>query len=195
MRESEKLEPRMSWIINHIFHPEMLRTDKLLKDLAFYYGISHKEATERFSNPTTPARKANVEHIRKTLREKPYTILAYGHVMYLALFAGGRILKGKILSAPAFFKGYEDFDKEQRQGLAANMFSFDGRTTKAEENGVRDGWKSRMGEVEGQLTHHEWSGKHLNGRFSKQCGLTLNRHYCRSAPDFFPKSNAYCRTR
>jgi len=156
-RKSETLDPRIKWVVNHVHHPEMLRTQALLKDLAYYYGISVKEATDRFSQPDTPARIANVEHIRRVLREKPYLILAYGHCMYLALFAGGRVLKGKIINAPAFFQGMGEIPKEERERLAANMFLFEGRNTRTEENEVRMGWKTRMGEAEEQLNHTEWS--------------------------------------
>lgn len=68
-------------------------------------------------------------------------------------------MKGKIIGAPAFFQGLGDLTKEERETRAANMFLFEGRKTRSEENEVRLGWKTRMGEAEESLNHVEWSGK------------------------------------
>lgn len=92
--------------------------------------------------------------------------------MYMALFAGGRILKKTILNNDPFFPGVTN-DWIIRARLGANMFSFEGKKTKEEEEEIRIAWKSGMGEAETLLTPAEWNGKFLfSSVLVVECGLT-----------------------
>lgn len=104
-----------------IYKPELLRREKLHRDLMFYYN----EHEEKFVNAIRTDQIEFCDYIRKTTTEKPYLLLAYMHVLYLALFAGGRIMASQITKSLRLWpqvegKSYEDFIEE-----GTNFYKFD----------------------------------------------------------------------
>lgn len=102
-----------------IYRPEMLRRENLYKDLMFFYGDSSK-----FEKPILEKQKEFSDHIRKVCNDKVYLLLAYMHVMYLALFAGGRIMSSKVTRSLGLFpqvagKSYEEISEQ-----ATNFYKF-----------------------------------------------------------------------
>ncbi|RPA80704.1 heme oxygenase-like protein [Ascobolus immersus RN42] len=154
------LDPRLRQILTRTYIPAMQRTRAILADVAYYYSLPLDLAEKTYlplsHQPSLPTRQSIVNHIEKVTREKPHVLLSYGHVMYMALFAGGRILKLRILDNDIFFPGTPK-DKETRQRMGVNMFSFEGRRTKEEEEEIRIAWKAGMGDAENLLTKEEWN--------------------------------------
>jgi hypothetical protein len=72
-------------------------------------------------------------HIRKSVNEKPWTLVSYAWCFYMAIFSGGRWIRGGLLKAPP------GFWPAQAQGLEERGLSFwhfpgehDGEDIKAE---------------------------------------------------------------
>lgn len=107
-------------ILKSIWKPELARTEKLEKDLLFYYDNDSK----KFINPIMPEQIKFSEHIEQVCQQKPYLLLAYLHVMYLALFAGARILKASIAKA-AIFPRIPGKSREEIVEMGTNFFRFD----------------------------------------------------------------------
>lgn len=108
-------------ILKQVWKPEMARTDKCEQDLMFYYD----DRREKFESPIMSEQINFVEHIKTVTAEKPYLLLAYLHVMYLALFAGGRIMRSSISKATGLFPQKDGLKHEDIIRLGANFFTFD----------------------------------------------------------------------
>lgn len=78
--------------------------------------------------------------------------------MYLALFAGGKIIKSKMLSTVGFFPRVEGHSREECQRLGTNMFAWEVEKGREEEL-VRGAFKRRLAEVEVEITEEEEKGK------------------------------------
>lgn len=85
MEELRRCYPK----VGAIYFPQLLRTSAFEDDLRYYYGSD-------FEQRITPPSKATADYIRnfeKCVDDNPVCLIAYCHTMYLAIFAGGSILK------------------------------------------------------------------------------------------------------
>ena len=87
----------------------------------FYYDDNR----EKFEKPMMSEQIEFVNHIVKSSNDKPYLLLAYLHVMYLALFAGGRIMRSSISRATGLFPQKNGLKHEEIVKLGTNFFTFD----------------------------------------------------------------------
>ncbi|ODQ63523.1 ER localized, heme-binding peroxidase [Nadsonia fulvescens var. elongata DSM 6958] len=114
-------DDRIRAILRKVWTPAITRTDPVTRDLMFYY---HDDAS-KFETPIMPAQISFANHIRKVTAEHPHLLLAYGHVMYLALFAGGRILRSNITRAVGLFPQVEGLTTEEVSVRGTNLFRFE----------------------------------------------------------------------
>ena len=69
-------------------------------------------------------------HMRQAVSAKPYLLVAYAWVMYMAVFSGGRWIRGQLVGAgEGFWRGVEVGDgdsgeEEGKRGLEAAGLSF-----------------------------------------------------------------------
>jgi heme oxygenase len=108
-------------MFRQIYKPEMLRREKLYRDLMFFYN----DHSEKFEKPILPGQIEFTDYIRKSTTDHPYLLLAYMHVLYLALFAGGRIMSSQVTRSLRLFpqvkgKSYEEYVSE-----GTNFYKFD----------------------------------------------------------------------
>lgn len=129
-------EARIQSILREVWTPALTRTEPLRKDLNFYYH----EDPSKFEEPIMKEQVEFVQHIKDQIREKPYLALAYGHTMYLALFAGGRILRSNVMRAAGLFPQVEGLTTEEVALRGTNLFQFQVE----DEDALRMGFKSRF---------------------------------------------------
>lgn len=103
------------------YKPEMLRREKLFKDLMFFYD-NH---AEKFEKPILTHQIEFTDYIRKTTAQHPYLLLAYMHVLYLALFAGGRIMSSQVAKSLRLFPQVEGKSYEEIVSNGTNFYKFD----------------------------------------------------------------------
>lgn len=108
-------------LLQGVWKQEMARKGRGQQDLLFYYD----DRKEKFIKPIMPEQIAFVEHIRRVTNEKPHLLLAYLHTMYLALFAGGRVMRLSITKATRLFPQKDGLLHEQIVALGTNFFRFD----------------------------------------------------------------------
>lgn len=120
MKQFEK-DDEWTELLKQVWKPEMGRTDKAEQDLMFYYD----DRREKFESPFMSEQIKFVEHIQKVTAEKPYLFIAYLHVMYLGLFAGGRIMRSSISRATGLFPQKDGLKHEDIIRLGANFYTFD----------------------------------------------------------------------
>ncbi|KAG5355916.1 Heme-binding protein [Yarrowia sp. B02] len=111
---------RIAKILQQTWNPAITRTGPLTADLMFYYG-----SEEKFRDPVMPEQRAFVEHIREVCTAQPHLLLAYGHVMYLALFAGGRILRSNVARAVGLFPKVPGQTQDEVAAKGTNLFRFE----------------------------------------------------------------------
>lgn len=104
-----------------IYKPEMLRREKLYKDLMFFYD-GH---SEKFEKPILTKQIEFSDYIRKSTAEHPYLLLAYMHVLYLALFAGGRIMSSQVAKSLRLFPQVEGKSYDEIVSQGTNFYKFD----------------------------------------------------------------------
>jgi heme oxygenase len=112
---------RVNKILAQTWRPEVARTYALEQDLLFLYQDKNK-----FQNPKLNRQIEFVEHIRRVSKDKPHVLLAYGHVLYLALFAGGRSTRAKILAQNELFSDLAQgvASDSARNNIAYNATNF-----------------------------------------------------------------------
>lgn len=148
------VDPRIRNALQRLYSTPLLRTPQIAKDLQYFYG-STPFSTEF---PTTPQRTAYVNHIRTVIAEKPHVLIAYAYNYYMALFAGGKILRYQMSKAKGFFPEHYGMTEEERIGAGMNIFNFE--IEKGGEIGLRDSFKGALLDLESTLTMEEKSGQY-----------------------------------
>ncbi|EEQ40010.1 hypothetical protein CLUG_04138 [Clavispora lusitaniae ATCC 42720] len=120
-KQLENEDSEWTPLLRNVWKPEMARREKGQQDLLFYYD----GRKEKFMTPIMPAQIEFVNHIRQVTSEKPYLLLAYLHVMYLALFAGGRVMRSSISRATGLFPRKDGLSHGEIVKEGSNFFSFD----------------------------------------------------------------------
>lgn len=149
---SSNIDPRIKTALQNLYSTPLLRTPQLTKDLQYYFG-STPYSTKA---PTTIQRTAYVTHIRKVVAEKPHVLIAYAYNYYMALFAGGKILKYQISKAKGFFPEQFGMTEEERIMAGTNLFSFE--VEQGKEDGLRTSFKGALHDLEDTLTMQERNG-------------------------------------
>lgn len=108
-------------MLQQVWIPEIARREKAELDLMFYYD----DNKSKFMKPKMTEQIKFSEHIQKVCAEKPYLLFAYLHVMYLALFAGGRIMRSSFAKATGLFPQKDGLKHEEIVKLGTNFFTFD----------------------------------------------------------------------
>lgn len=113
-------DTKYSTMLRAIWKPALARTSNIHSDLMFFYGDSMK-----FDTPILKQQIQFVEIIRRNTAEKPYLLLAYMHVLYLALFAGGRIMFSQVAKSLRLFPQVEGRTRDEVVALGTNLFRFE----------------------------------------------------------------------
>lgn len=108
-------------VLEKVWKPEMARRERAQQDLLFYYD----DDKNKFMSPIMPEQIEFARHIEQVVTEKPHLLLAYLHVMYLALFAGGRVMRSSISRATGLFPQKDGLKHEEIMKLGTNFFQFD----------------------------------------------------------------------
>lgn len=121
--ERELANPDLPWtpILKAVWKPEMARTARGQQDLLFFYDNNK----EKFRTPMMAEQKAFAQHITEVTTAKPYLLLAYMHVMYLALFAGGRVMRLLVARATGLFPQKDGLSNAHVADAGTNFFRFD----------------------------------------------------------------------
>ena len=116
-------------ILRQFYVKEFRRKDALLSDLRILHGPTTGLDTEWVS--TRPKLLAFQQAIHTGIREDPVTVLAYCHVLYLALFAGGRVIRSTLYRNLGFLPNFDHLSKQEMIEQGTNFFRF-APTTDAE---------------------------------------------------------------
>ncbi|KAG7698326.1 hypothetical protein KL930_001987 [Ogataea haglerorum] len=119
-REMEK-DHEYSQILKEIYKPVLCRTEPLREDLMYFY----EGQSQKFENPILPLQIEYAQYILESTKEKPYLLLAYMHVMYLALFAGVKILNSQVVKSLRLFPKVKGKSRDDALKKGTNFFTID----------------------------------------------------------------------
>lgn len=152
MSSNTNIDPRIKTALRDLYSTPLLRTPQIAKDLRYYYGSTPFST----GTPTTIQRTAYVNHIRQVVTEKPHVVIAYAYNYYMALFAGGKVLRYQITKAKDFFPRRYGMTEEECVEAGTNIFSFE--VERGKEEGLRESFKGALRNLEGTLTTEERNG-------------------------------------
>lgn len=152
IKPSAPTSPRIKSALQGLYSTPLLRTPQLIKDLDYFFG----SIPYLLDEPRTFQRSRYAAHIRRAISEKPHLVIAYAYNYYMALFAGGRVLKNHISRAQGFFPERGQMTVEECRLAGTNLFSFE--IEKGKEEMLRAGFKAALVDLERSLTAEEMNG-------------------------------------
>ncbi|KAJ1329520.1 heme oxygenase 2 [Microdochium nivale] len=158
---------RIRTILTDLSFPEMRRTQALQSDLMALTGWSSCTLAKHLNDAAeAPVLSSFLHHIRHAVESRPHVLLAYGWVLYMALFSGGRFIRASLEAAgPAFWappsevpRSYlptsssEQQNPEQNAACPLQFFRFD---TPDDGEDLKQMFKQRLLELEVLLNDKE----------------------------------------
>jgi heme oxygenase len=99
------LSKELSLVLSRLFLPGLVRTEALRRDLQRLSGWSPAELDAKIRRLITSDGPLSrfTGHIREEVGKRPHVLIAYAYILYMALFAGGRIIRSSMESQDASF--------------------------------------------------------------------------------------------
>jgi len=118
----------------------LIRSVRVMRDLECLMGLHPTDLEVLLAKYPGDKVAEFCTHIRKTVHEKPWTLVSYAWCFYMAVFSGGRWIRAGLLRAgPDFWQAGERTEKASTSNLAENGLSlwhfpgqFDGEDIKLE---------------------------------------------------------------
>ncbi|KAJ4255440.1 hypothetical protein NW762_009435 [Fusarium torreyae] len=91
---------RMQSLLQQLYLPGLMRSDRLKADIANLTGWSNSTVEEQLQLVEQNGRLRDfIQHIQRTIQNRPHVLLAYSYILFMALFAGGRFIRATLESA------------------------------------------------------------------------------------------------
>jgi hypothetical protein len=148
---------RMLEILQRLHIPELLRRDRLNRDLTMLLTRRDTIAAPREVEGAREILQRHQITIRSNIQARPHTLLAYAWVMYMALFNGGRWIRDQLVaSGPEFWHTSDpgaNFTEEYANADSCLSFwQFEGSDDGLDN---KNDFKRRFDTVAAQLTASE----------------------------------------
>ncbi|CEI69675.1 hypothetical protein FVEN_g11490 [Fusarium venenatum] len=91
---------RMLALLQQLYLPGLMRSDRLKADIANLSGWSNSTVEEQLRLVEQNGRLGDfLQHIKRTVQNRPHVLLSYSYILFMALFAGGRFIRATLESA------------------------------------------------------------------------------------------------
>jgi heme oxygenase len=91
---------RVQSLLQGLYLPGLMRSDRLKADIANLAGWSSSTVEEQLRLAEENGRLGDfVQHIKRSVQNRPHVLLAYSYILFMALFAGGRFIRATLESA------------------------------------------------------------------------------------------------
>ncbi|TGJ79578.1 hypothetical protein E0Z10_g9187 [Xylaria hypoxylon] len=99
------VDSRIDELLANIYFEGLQRSQALQQDLVSLTGWSDRTLAEQLNNASkSPILSDFLTHIETSVGNSPHILLAYGWVLYMALFSGGRFIRASLENIyPAFW--------------------------------------------------------------------------------------------
>jgi len=165
--QAPAVSSRIRNILAELSLPDMRRTLALQDDLMSLTGWSSCTLAKHLNDAAeAPVLSSFLHHIRHAVEARPHILLAYGWVLYMALFSGGRFIRASLEAAgPAFWAPQSDLshpsslstetERESSKRSADGPFQFFRFNTPNDGEDLKQTFKDRLVELETLLTGQE----------------------------------------
>lgn len=165
--QAPAVSSRIRNILSELALPDMRRTLALQDDLMSLTGWSSCTLAKHLNDAAeAPVLSSFLHHIRHAVEARPHILLAYGWVLYMALFSGGRFIRASLEGAgPAFWAPRSDLshptspltetERESSERSAGGPFQFFRFNTPSDGEDLKQTFKDRLVELETLLTDQE----------------------------------------
>lgn len=102
----------------HLLPPGLARSARLKRDLQFLTQLSDTDVSLLLSQYPGAAVQAFCEHVRDAVGARPWVLVAYAWCFYMAVFSGGRWIRGELegVAAGGFWRGEGEGKNEEGDG-------------------------------------------------------------------------------
>ncbi|KAK0653494.1 hypothetical protein DIS24_g5931 [Lasiodiplodia hormozganensis] len=115
--DNDPLDPALLTFLRTLLPAGLPRSKRLRRDLAALLGLRPVELDVRLATAGYPGNgrvAAYAAHIRRATAARPHVLIAYAWVMYMAVFAGGRWIRGQLASGGReFWEGGDVIDDSE----------------------------------------------------------------------------------
>lgn len=125
IRDGKSGDAHLRATFEAVHDPLLLRTDKIRDDLMFYFDDDKAVLERCYSTEGL----AYIAHVKEIAKESPVKLMAYLSVMYLALFAGGQIIRSKMVKRSGFYPSKSGLTHAEVIRRGTNIFLFDSDDT------------------------------------------------------------------
>lgn len=109
--------PQLASFLQSLRPRGLIRSGRLKRDLEHLLGLHPTDLEVLLAKYPGDKVAQFCTHIRKSVNEKPWTLVSYAWCFYMAIFSGGRWIRGGLLRAPpGFWPGTSD-EKEANEAL------------------------------------------------------------------------------
>jgi hypothetical protein len=144
--------PRLAAFLQTLRPRGLMRSPRLKRDLEHLLGLDRTDLEVVLA--TYPGDKVAefCAHIRQAVHEKPWTLVSYAWCFYMAVFSGGRWIRGGLLNAgPVFWRARDD-DSSALATRGLSLWHFPGL---ADGEDIKADFKARLAAAETLFTPDE----------------------------------------
>ncbi|XP_014562312.1 hypothetical protein COCVIDRAFT_32751 [Bipolaris victoriae FI3] len=95
--------PQLTTFLQSLRPRGLIRSGRLKRDLEYLLGLHPTDLEVLLAKYPGNKVAQFCTHIRKSVNEKPWTLVSYAWCFYMAIFSGGRWIRGGLLRAPPSF--------------------------------------------------------------------------------------------
>ncbi|KAF1833391.1 heme oxygenase-like protein [Decorospora gaudefroyi] len=95
--------PQLAGFLQSLRPRGLVRSGRLKRDLEYLLGVHATDLEVLLAKYPGNKVAEFCTHIRKSVNEKPWTLVSYAWCFYMAIFSGGRWIRGSLLKAPPGF--------------------------------------------------------------------------------------------
>jgi heme oxygenase len=125
--------PQLAEFLQSLRPKGLIRSGRLKRDLEYLLGVHPTDLEVLLAKYPGDKVAEFCTHIRKSVNEKPWTLVSYAWCFYMAIFSGGRWIRGGLMKAPT---GFWPAQEEALQDRGLSLWHFpgehDGEDIKAE---------------------------------------------------------------
>jgi heme oxygenase len=114
----------------------LVRSGRLKRDLEYLLGVHPTDLEVLLAKYPGDKVADFCTHIRKSVNEKPWTLVSYAWCFYMAVFSGGRWIRSVLLKAPPGFWPEQDNEESSLEERGLSLWHFfgphDGEDIKAD---------------------------------------------------------------
>ncbi|EON63949.1 hypothetical protein W97_03178 [Coniosporium apollinis CBS 100218] len=159
-------DPRVLAFLSTLRPPGLARSQRLRKDLDALCNallpVDLELAAELSGPPAGEQLHEYCVHMREAVSARPHVLVAYAWVMYMAVFSGGRWIRGQLVGAGEGFwrgirYGHRDSGEEEKEerGLEQVGLSFWHFVGEGDGEDIKREFKRRLAEAETVFTEKE----------------------------------------